>query len=466
LRIGEIPFDSSRKLMTTVHKDSTGQVWIFSKGSIEEILKRSTTVNEDQTIKPLTRHRHDEIMKINRQLAGDGVRVLACATRKLETAPSTEDLKGVEEGLTFLGLFGMMDPPRPEAKEAVARCREAGIRPVMVTGDHRITAEAIATHLGIKGTDDHILAGEDLESIIPERLQSLAQSVSVYARVSPEHKVKIVQALKGQGEIVAMTGDGVNDAPALRAANIGVAMGKGGTDVARQAAEMVLLDDNFATIVSAVEEGRIIYDNIRKFTRYMLSTNSGEILTMFFAILFGLPLPLLPIQILWINLVSDGLPALALGVEPPERAVMKRPPRHPKESLFAGGLGLHILWVGFLMGLGTIGIFGWTYGSQGLLHSQTVTFFTLTLFQMFHVLAIRSERDALWTIGLFSNPGLMGAVLLTILFQLAITYHPMFQSIFHTTALTVEELIACIAVASTVCFAVEAEKWWRYRRKS
>jgi len=465
-RIGEIPFDSTRKLMSTVHKDLKGQAWVFTKGSIEEILRRSSAIAQGQSHEPLTRHRHDDIVMINRELANDGVRVLACAMRRFETIPPAEDLKSVEEDLVFLGLFGMMDPPRPEAKAAVTRCREAGIRPVMITGDHRITAEAIATNLGVKGADDRILTGEDLDLMTTEGLRLLAPNVSIYARVSPEHKVKIVQALKAQGEVVAMTGDGVNDAPALRAADIGVAMGRGGTDVAREASEMVLLDDNFVTIVSAVEEGRIIYDNIRKFTRYMLSTNSGEILTMFFAILFGLPLPLVPIQILWINLVSDGLPALALGFEPPERAVMRRPPRHPQESLFAGGLGLHILWVGLLMGLGSIGIFGWAHWNQDLAHGQTMTFVTLTMFQMFHVLAIRSERDYLWTIGLFSNPKLMGAVLLTIVLQMAITYSPPLQPIFHTTALTAGELAACIVVSSTVFVAVEGEKWLRYRRKA
>jgi Ca2+-transporting ATPase len=466
-RIGEVLFDSSRQLMTTVQRDSTGQIWIFSKGSIEEILKRSTSLNEDDTLKPLTRHRYEEIMRINRQLAGDGVRVLACAMRKVAMVPPSQDLKELEENLIFLGLFGMMDPPRPEAKEAVARCRMAGIRPVMVTGDHRITAEAIATHLGIKGPADQVLSGEELESMTREKLESLVNSVAVYARVSPEHKVRIVQALKSRGEIVAMTGDGVNDAPALRAANIGVAMGKGGTDVAREASKMVLLDDNFATIVAAVAEGRMIYDNIRKFTRYMLSHNAGEILTMFFAILFALPLPLLPVQILWMNLVTDGLPALALGIEPSERDVMKRPPRHPEESLFAGGLGFQTVWIGFFIGLLTTILFAWSYQkTHDLAHSQTTAFFTLTTFQMFNVLAMRSERDALWTIGFFSNPKLMGAVLLTIFFQMAITYHPMLQSIFHTTALPIEDLMVCVVVASTVYFLVESEKWWRYRRKS
>jgi Ca2+-transporting ATPase len=355
----------------------------------------------------------------------------------------------------------MIDPPRPEVKTAVARCRAAGIRPVMITGDHRITAEAIAANLGIHEPGCQVLTGDELASMDVRTLQTLSRSVSVYARVSPEQKVKIVEALRGRGEIVAMTGDGVNDAPALRMADIGVAMGRGGTDVAREAADMVLLDDNFATIVSAVEGGRMIYDNIRKFTRYMLSTNSGEILTMFFAILFGLPLPLLPIQILWINLVSDGLPALALGVEPPERGIMHRPPRRPDESLFAGGLGVHIIWVGVLMGLLTIGLFAWALAARGLVHAQTMAFFTLTMLQMSHVLAIRSERDPLWAIGLMSNPSLTGAVVLTITLQGAIIYSPALQPLFHTTALTAGELAWCLGAASLVYLAVEGEKWWR-----
>ncbi|MBI3610792.1 MAG: cation-translocating P-type ATPase [Nitrospirae bacterium] len=463
-RIAERPFDSSRKRMTTVHRDSEGRVWVFIKGGIEEILPRAVAVIEGETVRPLTRRHHDEILRIHRELAADGVRVLACATRRLEAAPSEADLKGVEDDLVFLGLFGMMDPPRPEVRAAVARCREAGIRPVMITGDHRITAEAVAIHLGIQRPGDRILIGAELESLSREELEPLIPNVSVYARVSPEQKVKIVQAFKRRGDVVAMTGDGVNDAPALRMADIGVAMGQGGTDVAREAADMVLLDNNFATIVSAVKEGRIIYDNIRKFTRYMLSTNCGEIMTMFFAILFGLPLPLLPVQILWVNLVTDGLPALALGVEPPERAVMKRPPRNPMESLFADGLGLQIVWAGLLMGLGTIAVFGWFHRSRNLVHGQTAVFFTLTMFQMFNVLAIRSERDPFWRTGFFSNPQLMGAVALTVGLQFIITYHPLLQPIFHTTTLTGGELAVCVAVALTVYFAVEGEKGLRYRK--
>ncbi|MBI3608088.1 MAG: cation-translocating P-type ATPase [Nitrospirae bacterium] len=463
-REAEIPFDSDRKLMTTMHRDRHGRVWVFTKGSIEAVLRCSRSVTDGQTIEPLTRAHRDRLMRLNQDLASDGLRVLACAMRHLDVVPSSEDLAKAEDDLVFLGVFGLMDPPRPEARAAVARCREAGIRPVIITGDHRITAEAIAVNLGIKGPADRVLTGADLDALSEIELEALVPSVSVYARVSPEHKVKIVRALKRRGEIVAMTGDGVNDAPALRMADIGVAMGRSGTDVAREAADMVLLDDHFATIVAAVEEGRVIYDNIRKFTRYMLSTNSGEMLTVLFAMLLGLPLPLLPIQILWLNLVSDGLPALALGVEPPERAIMARPPRSPRESLFAGGLGSHILWTGVLMAAGTVAVFGWACRTQDLAHGRTMAFMTLTMFQMSHVLAIRSERDALWTIGPFSNSRLLGAVLLTIGLQLALTYNPVLQPIFHTTGLTGPALATCLAVAATVYVAVEIEKWWRYRR--
>jgi Ca2+-transporting ATPase len=463
-RIGEIPFDSDRRRMTTLHRDAKGRVWAFTKGGIEEILKRSAAVREAGSEKPLTRHRHDEILRIVRELAADGVRLLGCAMKRFTVPPDPDEIKE-EEDLIFLGMVGMMDPPRPEVKEAVARCREAGIRPVMITGDHRITAEAIAANLGILRPEDRILTGQDLAALTPQALESAIPSLSVYARVAPEHKVRIVQALKRRGEVVAMTGDGVNDAPALRAADIGVSMGRIGTDVAREASDMVLLDDNFATIVAAVEEGRVIYDNIRKFTRYMLSHNAGEILTVFFAILWGLPLPLLPVQILWMNLVTDGLPALALGVEPAERDVMKRPPRRPRESLFAGGLGYQIAWVGLFIGLAAALLFGWAYEKD---HDpdrgRTMAFFTLTAFQMFNVMAMRSERDPLWRIGLFSNPKLIGAVLLTIILQMGITYSPYLQPIFHTVPLTPAELAGCIATASTVYFAVEAEKWIRRRK--
>jgi P-type Ca2+ transporter type 2C len=463
-RIGEIPFDSDRKLMTTIHRGPEGAAWSMVKGGIEEVLSRSSMELGNGETTALTPRRRSEILEVNREIGMGGFRVLGCAMKKSESIPDHGDWGSMEKDLVFLGLVGMMDPPRPEVKTAVRRCREAGIRPIMITGDHRITAEAIASELDIHRPGDRVLEGAELDAMSPAELASGAGRVSVYARVSPEHKMKIVDALKANGEIVAMTGDGVNDAPALRAADIGVAMGRSGTDVARGASEMILLDDNFATIVASVEEGRIIYDNIRKFTRYMLATNSGEILTMFLAILVGLPLPLLPVQILWMNLVTDGLPALALGVEPPERDVMRRPPRRNRDSLFSGGLGFQIFWVGLLMAGASIMVFGWAVQSRDLVHGRTIVFFVLTMFQMFNVLAIRSEKNALWSIGFFSNPKLAGAVFLTVVLQLAITYSPVLQPVFGTTSLEPVELLIATAVASTVYFAVEAEKKIRYGR--
>lgn len=464
-RVAELPFNSDRRLMTTIHRDRGGRLWAVTKGGIDEVLARSTTAAWTGSVEGLSQDWRDRIVRTNRELSSDGVRVIACAVRSLDALPSAETLPGVESELNFLGLFGMMDPPRPEVRAAVTRCRRAGIRPVMITGDHRITAEAIAVNLGIKTSSDGVLTGEELERMDADALEHAAGTTAVYARVSPEHKVKIVAALRRRGEVVAMTGDGVNDAPALKMADIGVSMGRGGTHVAREASHMVLVDDNFSTIVSAVEEGRIIYDNIRKFTRYMLSTNSGEILTVMLAMLVGLPIPLLPVQILWINLVSDGLPALALGFEPPERAVMSRPPRRPDETIFADGMGAHIVWVGLLMGIGTAAVFGWSVAQGDPVRAHTMAFFTLTAFQMFHVLAIRSEREALWTIGLWSNPRLLGAVLLAVGAQLALTYSPFLQTFFHTAALTGRELALCAAVASSVFIAVECEKWLRRRRE-
>jgi Ca2+-transporting ATPase len=465
-RVAELPFDSDRKLMTTIHRDRGGRLWAVTKGGIDEVLARSTRVAWGRADEPLTRYRRDHILRTNRELSSDGVRVIACGVRELDALPPVEELAGVESELRFLGLFGMMDPPRSEARAAVARCRQAGIRPIMITGDHRVTAEAIAVNLGIKAPADGVVTGEELERLDADALDRAVATAAVYARVSPEHKVRIVAALKRRGEVVAMTGDGVNDAPALKSADIGVAMGRGGTHVAREASHMVLTDDNFATIVAAVEEGRIIYDNIRKFTRYMLSTNSGEILTVMLAMLVGLPIPLLPVQILWINLISDGLPALALGFEPPERGVMTRPPRRPDETIFANGMAAHIVWVGLLMGVGTAAVFGWSVAQGDLVRAHTTAFFTLTAFQMFHVLAIRSEREALWTIGLWSNPRLLGAVGLAVGAQLALTYSPFLQTFFHTTALTARELALCTVVASSVFIAVEFEKWLRRRAET
>jgi len=352
---------------------------------------------------------------------------------------------------------------REEAKEAVRLCRSAGIKPVMITGDHPLTATTIATRLGILEVGGKgILTGRELEQLSLEEFEERVEHIRVYARVAPEQKLKIIRALQDKGEFVAMTGDGVNDAPALKRADIGVAMGITGTDVAKESAHLILLDDNFATIVKAVKEGRRIFDNIRKFIKYTMTSNSGEIWTIFLAPFLGLPIPLLPIHILWINLVTDGLPGLALAVEPAEKGVMERTPRHPQESIFAGGLGGHIIWVGLLMGGVSLATQAWSI-STGHAHWQTMVFTVLCLSQMGHVLAIRSERESLFSQGIFSNKPLVGAFLLTFALQMATIYLPVLQPIFKTEALTLPELFISLAASSLVFVAVEIEKWLKRR---
>jgi Ca2+-transporting ATPase len=356
-----------------------------------------------------------------------------------------------------------MDPPRPEAREAIALCRTAGIRPVMITGDHPFTARAIARRLGlIDDGDREVITGRELAQLPLEDFEERVERIRVYARVAPEQKLKIVRALQDRGQFVAMTGDGVNDAPALKRADIGIAMGITGTDVSKEAAHMILLDDNFATIVKAVQEGRRIFDNIRKFIKYTMTSNSGEIWTIFLAPFFGLPIPLLPIHILWINLVTDGLPGLALTAESGERDIMRRPPRHPKESIFAHGLGTHIVWVGLLMGVSCIFTQAWSI-KTGHAHWQTMVFTVLCLSQMGHVLAIRSERESFFSQGALSNRPLFLVVLLTFGLQMATIYVPALQPIFKTQPLTALELAACIALSSVVFVAVEIEKFFKRR---
>ncbi len=453
-REDEIPFDSERKLMSTLHWED-GKLVVYSKGAPESLLQHCVTIWDKGAKQPLHR---EEILAVASQMAAEGLRVLALAYRELPDYPQGLDVDSVETDLCFLGLVGLMDPPRPEASEAVQLCKTAGITPVMITGDHPATAWAIAMRLGIADEGGKVLTGPELAKMSPEEFEQQVDEVRVYARVAPEQKIQIVQALQNKGEFVAMTGDGVNDAPALRTANIGVAMGQIGTDVAREAAHMVLLDDNFATIVKAVREGRRIYDNIRKFIKYALTGNSAEIWTLFLAPFLGLPIPLLPIHILWINLVTDGLPGLALVVEPEEHKIMQRPPRHPQESIFARGMWQHILWVGFLMGGISLFSQGWAY-YIGSPHWQSIVFTVLTLSQMGHVLAIRSDRESLLRLGLLSNKPLLAAVLLTFALQMAVLYVPMLQPIFKTEPLSADELLFSLALSTVVFFAVEVEKW-------
>jgi P-type Ca2+ transporter type 2C len=459
-RVAEIPFDSDRKCMTTVHRVADGTFVSITKGAPEILLERSTQEQRAAGLVPIDRGRLHRILD---SMAADGLRVLAIARRRWLELPDPLIPSAVEAELEFVAFVGLIDPPRPEACQAVADCKSAGIVPVMVTGDHPATARAIARQVGLLEEDgDSQLTGAELTALSDKELQRLVRDVRVYARVAPEQKVRIVTALQANGEIVAMTGDGVNDAPALQQADIGVAMGLAGTDVARQASAMVLLDDNFATIVKAVREGRRIYDNLRRFVRYVLTTNSGEIWTIFLAPFLGLPMPLLPIQILWINLVTDGLPGLALASEPAEPDLMRRPPRPPTESLFAHGLGAHAFFVGLLMAGLVLGVQAW-YVRSGDPAWQTTVFTTLCFTQLGHVLAVRSERTSLLALGLGSNPPLLGAVLITVVLQLAVVYVPTLNRLFRTVPLPPAHLTVCVVCGVAILVVVEMEKWARRR---
>jgi len=473
-RVAEIPFTSERKRMITIHRvevfpNQTDAPWrdapyvAFGKGAVDSLLDITTHVWSGDRAIPLTDELRQRMLAANDSLAQDGQRILGIVFRPLSMLPENVEEDVLEREVTFIGLVGMIDPPRQEVKEAVQTCKTAGIRPVMITGDHRLTALNIARELGI-ADDGHAMTGQDLAQLSVDELDHFVEDVPVYARVSPEHKLKIIRALQDQGHIVAMTGDGVNDAPALKKADIGVAMGITGTDVSKEAADMVLLDDNFATIVAAVSEGRVIYDNIRKFIKYTLTSNSGEIWVMLLAPFLGMPLPLLPLQILWINLMTDGLPGLALTQEPAERDTMRRPPHHPQENIFAGGMLRHILWVGLLMGLVSLGV-GWWAWSDDKSYWQTMVFTTLTLSQMGHALAIRSGRDSLFKIGLFSNKALLGAVLLTFVLQLAVVYVPLLQGLFKTVALPPGDLLISLLLSTVVFWGVELEKWFLRRQQ-
>jgi P-type Ca2+ transporter type 2C len=456
-RVAEIPFDSDRKRMTTLHQHPEGGFISVTKGAVEVITAGATQMAATSGMTDLDTNR---LVEVSERMAADGLRVLALGMRRWTSLPEEITPEVVERDLILLGFVGLLDPPREEAREAVETCKTAGIVPVMITGDHPGTAKAIAQRLGIQNVADAVLTGDELARLSAEALKVRVGEIRVYARVAPEQKLNIVTALQEHGELVAMTGDGVNDAPALKRADIGVAMGVAGTDVAKEASAMILLDDNFATIVQAVREGRRIYDNIRRFVRYAVTTNSGEIWTMFLAPLFGLPIPLLPIQILWINLVTDGLPGLALAAEPEESNLMRRPPRPPQESVFARGLGVHVLWVGPLMAALALGTQAWSLAS-GTTHWQTMVFTVLCFSQLAHVLAIRSEQESLFYQGLLSNKPLLGAVVLTFGLQMATIYVPALNSIFRTAPLSAAELAAAIAIASAVFVAVEVEKWVR-----
>ena len=450
-RLEEIAFDADRKMMTTFHAHENKFI-SFTKGAPDILLKRC--VNVDAHI----------LQQQVDKMAAKGHRILGFAYRYWDALPENPDSETHEVGLNFLGLISLIDPPRDEVIDAVAQCKTAGIVPVMITGDHPLTAKTIAQRIGILSSDkDIVINGQQLAALDIDSFLAKVEKIKVYARVSPEQKLLIVKTLQQKGHYVAMTGDGVNDAPSLKKANIGIAMGITGTDVSKEAAHMILLDDNFSTIVKAVKEGRRIYDNILKFIKYMMTTNSGELWTLLLGPIIGLPVALLPIHILWINLVSDGLPAIALSYEKAEEDIMSRPPRPPQQSVFANGRGLHMIWMGMLMAGIALSLQGWAI-NQGL-HWQTIVFNVLCLSQLGHVLAIRSENQSLFSIGVFSNKPLIGAVLLALLLQLLITYIPFLQPIFQTESLTLNEFILVVAASSIVFFAVEIEKLVSRKRR-
>lgn len=448
-RIAELPFDSTRKCMTTFHKTDKGIVAI-TKGAVDVLLEK--LVKNQKSLIPEFEYKANKMTE-------RGHRVLGYAIRLLPSLPKTLNADQIETNLTFIGFVGMIDPPREEAKQAVKECIDAGIIPVMITGDHKLTAKAIAKQLGIISSEnDLVLNGAELNALSKNEFENIVENVRVYARVNPEQKLKIVKALQHKDQFVAMTGDGINDAPALKNADIGVAMGINGTEVTKEASHMILLDDNFATIVVAIKHGRKIFDNILKFIKYIMTGNSSELWAIFLAPFFGLPIPLLAIHILWVNLVTDGLPGLALASEPSETDIMKRPPRITKQSVFAGGMAIHILWVGLLMSIVTLAIQAWAIQHENA-NWQTMTFTVLCFSQMGHVMAIRSDKESIFRIGVFSNKPLLCALILTFALQLMIIYVPFFNDVFKTQPLSWTELGITLAVSSIIFWAVEIEKW-------
>ncbi|TCS94593.1 calcium-transporting P-type ATPase, PMR1-type [Hazenella coriacea] len=447
-RIKEVPFDSERKMMSVIVEQPNGKRLLFSKGAPDVLLQRCTQISLHGRIQTLTDAKKKEILRVNDELAGEALRNLAFAFRELDHRPSYHE-DTLERQLVFVGLAGMIDPPREEVKGAIKTCHQAGIKTVMITGDHQATAVAIASELGIKRVNGLTVTGQDFYNMSDEEFQKKVNEIDVYARVSPEHKLRIVKTLQKEGHVVAMTGDGVNDAPAIKAADIGIAMGITGTDVSKEASSLVLANDNFATIVSAIEEGRSIYDNIRKFISYLLASNVGEILIMFLAMLAGLPLPLVPIQILWVNLVTDGLPAMALGVDPAEENSMHRPPRNSRESVFARGVGWKIVTRGLLIGLCSLAAFWVTYSEapDDLVRAQTVAFATLVFAQLIYVFDCRCN-GSIFSRSPIENMPLVLAVLISALLLLVVIYYPPLQPIFHTVSVGMREWILIIVTST------------------
>ncbi|MDI6617621.1 MAG: cation-translocating P-type ATPase [Clostridiales bacterium] len=459
-RVAELPFDPTRKRMSVIVRYG-GDYYVFLKGAIDNTIDLCSSIHSSNGISAMTQGMKNTIMLYNGKMAKDALRVIAIAYKKLPGMPFKINVQSVERDLTFIGLMGMIDPPRKEAIEAIEICSIAGIKPVMITGDHKDTAIAVAKQLKLMKGEDKVLVGKEIDAMSEKALQKEVRNVSVYARVTPEHKLRIVRAYKKNGYIVAMTGDGVNDAPAVKEADIGVCMGKSGTDVTKEASAMVLLDDNFATIVAAVEEGRVIYDNIRKFIRYLLSCNLGEVLTMFIASLLNFQTPLIPIQILWVNLVTDGLPAIALGVDPPDKNIMLRPPRKKDESIFSHGLSSKIIIRGILIGICTIAIFAITLNITGgnLLKARTMAFAALVMSQLIHVIECRSERYSIFEINIFSNIFLLIAILISTAMLALVIYVPYFQPLFKTVPLNFGDVVAVLFFSGAISLIVSLKTY-------
>ncbi|MGE5583510.1 MAG: cation-translocating P-type ATPase, partial [Bacillota bacterium] len=434
-RIGEIPFTSERKKMS-VWVNAQGNISLLVKGAADIILESSSNILTRDGVIPLTYKAKAEIKSLVEKWGSEALRVLAFAYRPGSLQEAANPNANQEQGLIFAGLMGMTDPPRPESRSAIEKSRRAGIQTKMITGDYPRTAAAIAKQINLLRPHGKIMVGTEIDQLSDEKLARLIHEIDVFARVSPHHKLRVVKALKHQGEIVAMTGDGVNDAPAIKEADIGVAMGISGTDVTKEAAAMVIADDNFATIVAAVEEGRTIYENIRKFIRYLLSCNIGEVLTMFWGMMMGLPFPLLPIQILWVNLVTDGLPAIALSMEGAEADIMNRRPRPPREGIFGRALGLKIIFQGFLIGTVTLAVYMLKLQTGGsLIAARTAAFAALVFAQLFFVFQCRSEQFTLLQLNPFRNLYLIGAVAISTIMQVVVVSVSWFQKIFYTTGL-------------------------------
>lgn len=469
-RLEEIPFDSDRKMMSTFHENYfDGKISSFTKGAPDVILKRCSHIYKDGEIIELTDAMRQEVLDQNTAFAKQALRVLGFAFRNFDAMPSDISTDAIEQDMVFVGLVGMIDPARPEVKDAIKECRTAGIVPVMITGDYLETAKAIAEELGILREGDHAMMGEELNGKSPEEIREIVKTTRVFARVSPQNKVQIVTALKENGEIAAMTGDGVNDAPAIKKADIGIAMGITGTDVAKNTADVILTDDNFATIVQAVEEGRIIYANIKKFVTFLLSCNIGEVLVVFLAIILNLPTPFLPIQLLWLNLVTDSFPALALGVEKGEEETMLEPPRDPQEPILDRKVTITLIIQSIAITAATLGVYYYalkTHGDTGagLVYSRTMAFTTLIFCELFRSFSSRSIDDTLWKIGFFSNKRLVQAVLLSLALVLVVLYVPFLEDLFHLVDLNVKDW-AIVLISSLIPLVIgEIQKFIRFNQ--